>query len=852
MKLWISQLSALFSVLLLVASSASVAQDAPPDDAVRALIEQLANDDFKKREEAEEKLVDLGSAAIEALRAATKSTDSEVVFRAQRALKRITELSPAEQAELRAEGQAAFYAGDYEKMVRSYRRLAQAQNASVDDGRWLGHAYQMSSRWKEGAAAYSAVIDRMDRLLDRAPEKDGPGGNAWPSGNGNALQERAAIIMLTARIQRFLLNDSAAAEKTLKRVYRNHEVFKESLDDLAAKWQARLAAALKAEKELTALERDHSLSHSLRFPMMALRELAAVQQINGNHADALDTWRRLHLTASNYIGFNQSIESAPIDRLIQDLPPEAVASVPAVTFLDTEHPTAVFDLSDAATLAKSYEIGQSYWKFALSANQGQEFESLEFACDIEQLELNYGGQFDCWAIVGEQDNKRKGIGYLFWPAGKPIGRDRLAQKLAIEPGTGLVHFSAGTWKDKFKVHGVKVTATFRPRAKDAVAAAKPIPGFSFHTEFLPKGGTITLGGQPYGNEMTSHNVTPGQRVLEYSHPKLKEPRKFAIDLLPGANYSLFLNLDSPLTGELTNLRRFHSTYGPSANVVKLPNGRSLVAWCDGGLRFATSDDLVTWSKPTATADSELFNENYNCLCPTLYVDKSGRIWVAYFSNQLDIDQLSSGGYRLFLRHSKDGREWSAARPLKLAISGWPPGNVQLLTGPDSKTWMLYRMQCAVADTPAEITEFKDLDVPVTSEQRSHARNPQVTVDAAGRVHLVWDHFGMMLYYSRRDAEGHWGEPIEIAEKGQRSSNPQLLTRGDQLALIYDGNQSAFLRRGTSRAGVLKFGEPLKIAPHTAPLLSTTPLLTADGKVVFLCGQDTVWKQSGSLQALFGE
>ena len=851
MKLWRCQFSVL---LLLAATSASFAQDALQDDAVRVLIRQLGNDEFKKREEAEEKLVEMGAAAIEALRSAAKSTDSEVVFRAQRALKRITELSPAEQADLRTSGLAAFYAGDYEKMARCYRRLANAQNGSVDDGRWLGHAYQLGSQWKEGAAAYSAVIDRMDPLLDRGPERDGPEGNNWPSGNGNALQERAAIIMLTARIQRFLLKDSVAAEKTLKRIYRSSEVFKESPDDLAEKWRARIAVALKAEKELTErdVQKGVQLSLSLRFPMMALRELAAVQQINGNHTDALDTWRRIHRTTSAYIGFTPSIDSAAIDRLIQDLPAESVASVPAVTFLDDEHPTADFDLADAATLARSYDIGQNYWKFALSASQGQEFESLEFACDVEQLELRYGGQFDCWAMVGEQGNKRKGIGYMSWPSGKPVGRDKVTQKFAIEPGTGLVHFSAGTWKDKFKVHGVKVIATFRPRAKDVAAAAKPIPGFTFHTEFLPKGGAITLGGQPYGNETTSHNVTPGRRVLEYSHPKLKEPHQFTLDLLPGANYSLFLNLDSPLAGELTNLRGFHSTYGPSANVVKLRDGRSLVAWCDGGLRFSTSDDLVTWSKPTATSDSELFNENYNCLCPTLYVDKAGTIWVAYYSNQLDIDQLNTGGYRLFLRHSKDGHEWSAARPLKLALSGWPPGNVQLLDGPDDKTWMLCRMQYAMADSPAEIAEFKDLEVPVTSQQRSHARNPQATLDVAGRVHLVWDHFGQMLYYSRRDVEGHWCEPIEIAEKGQQASNPQLLIRNDQLALIYDANRSAFLRRGTLREGVLKFGQPLKIAPHTAPLLSTAPLVTTDGRVIFLCGQDTVWKQAGSLQALLNE
>ena len=97
MKCWAVQLSV---TLLLLASSASFAQDNPQDGAARVLIEQLGNDEFKKREEAEERLIEMGSAAIEALRAATKSADSEIVFRAQRALKRITELSPAEQEDL--------------------------------------------------------------------------------------------------------------------------------------------------------------------------------------------------------------------------------------------------------------------------------------------------------------------------------------------------------------------------------------------------------------------------------------------------------------------------------------------------------------------------------------------------------------------------------------------------------------------------------------------------------------------------------------------------------------------------------------------------------------------------------
>ena len=849
-----SALSPCSVLLLLLAYSASFGQDAVKEDPVPMLIEQLGSDEFAKRETAEERLVELGGAAVEALRAASKSTDKEIVFRSQRALKRITELSPEDQANLRNAGQAAFYAGDYDQMVRCYRRLFQVQNASIDDGRWLGHAYQLSSQWKEAAAAYSAVIDRMDPLLDRGPEKDFPGSTNWPTGNGNALQERAAIIMLTARIQRYYLKDPVAAEKTLRRVYRSHDILNEPLDALAEKRRAGIAAAIEAGKDVSSVEKDINFHNSLRFPLMALRELADVQQVNGNQMDALESWRRIHLTTSLCMGSTPSVDAPAIDRLIQELPAEAGPSIPGVTILDIEHPTAEFNLASAAILVKSYDIRQNNASFALSAEKGQEFESLEFTCDIEQFEPQYGGQFDCWALVGEEGKSRKGIGYIFWPTGKPVGRDNVTKKFPIEPGTGLVHFSAGTWKGKFKVHSVQVTATFRPRAKDLPAAAKPIPGFSFHTEFLPKGGTITINGQPYGNETTTHNVQPGPALLEYAHPQLKEPRKFSLDLKPGASYSLFVNLDSPLTGELTNLRGFHAQYGPCTNIVPMKDGRWLAAWAgSGGLKFASSGDLVTWSEPTGTSDSQLFNENYTCLSPTLHADKEGTLWVVYFSNQLDIDQLNTGGYRMFLRSSKDGREWSAPRPLKMPLDGWPPGNVQLLTGPNGKTWMFYRLQYAVADSPAGISDFQNLDVPVTEVQRSHARNPHATFDAAGRLHLVWDHFGQTMYYAQRNAEGRWSEPLDIAEKGpnQRASHPQLLLRDDKIALIYTVNQSAHLRRGELQDGSPRLGEPLKLAPHTAQLISALPLLTADDRVVFLTGANTVWKQTGSVKAILG-
>jgi hypothetical protein len=760
-----------------------------------------------------------------------------------------------EKKRLRTKGQAEFYAGDYEKMAETYSRLLLAEDAAVDDGRWLGHAFQLRSQWKEAASVYTAVIDRMDQLLDRIADEDATGtlDPGWPSGNKNELQERAAIILLTARIQRYCLNDPAAAEKTLRRIYRGNDVFIELLEDIARAWRGRIARALLEEKDAQFAGLDIQKSLSLRFPMMALRELAAVQQLNGNYADAFQTWQRIHWTTRQYIGHGESLAATALHGLIQNLPAETTASAAALTLFSESSPTADFDLADPVTLSRAYDLQNHYWAFALAAPRGQEFQSLDFICDIEQLELRYGGQFECWTLAGPSQS-RKSIGSMQWPNGKPPGREKLTAKYSIEPGAGLVHFRVGSWKDKFKVHGVKVTATLRPIAVEAGAAVQPVPGFIFHTDFLPEGGSITLNQKPYRSDSTTHNMPAGRYELQYAHPRLPEPRRYTLDFLPGGNYALFVNLDSPLTGGLTNLRGFEAPYGPTFNIVKMPDGRWLVAWCHGGLRFATSADGLTWSEPIETSDAALFNENYNTLAPTLFVDKQGTIWVAYFSNQLDIDQLNTGGYRLFLRSSKNGREWSAARPVKIPLGGWPPGNVQLLNGPNGKVWMLYRLKYAEGESPAALTEFKDLDVPVTEEERSHAMNPHATLDAAGQMHLVWDHFSLTLYYSRRNSEGAWSEPVEIPLKDENSrpSHPQLIVRGARLALIYDGNQSAFLRRGKFKDGEPIFGEPIKIASHTARVIGTTPLTTSEDRVTMLFGGNTVWTQSASVDALLND
>ncbi len=760
----------------------------------------------------------------------------------------------AERDALRVEGQTAFYAADYDKMADIYRRLCRAEDGPIDDARWLGHAYQLSGCWAEGAAAYSGVVDRMDAWLEKHPVREELNArplsdSPWPTANRNGLQERTATLLLTARIQRHYLNDSAAAEKTLERVYAHTPLLNEPLGEIAGTWRDRIAKSISTGQNVLTLDQNHQRAHYARFPLMALHELAHAQQLNGNLSAALKTWERIHWTTRCYLVHGESLQAPALQPLIQALPPTETAAFPAVTILDKAQPAAEFELNDPATLAGAFDVQNHNWAFALAAGKGLEFAALEFTCDIEQLELRYGGHFDCWTLAGTPP-VRKGIGGIGWPNDKPIGRDKISQKFSIPPGAGPVLFRAGEWKDKFKVHSVRVEATLRPIKNLGVLLKPPVPGFIFHTEFVPAGVSVTLDGQPYHNNSTSHNLTAGQYTVEYAHPRLTEPRRYKFDFHPGARYALFLNLDSPLQGKLTNLRGMTSYYVPSPNVIRLPDGRWFAAWCGDGVRFAASEDGVTWSDPIETGDTRLFNDNYNTLSPSLYVDKQGTIWVAYFSNQLDIDQLNTGGYRLFLCSSKDGREWSPPRPINMPVSGWPPGNVQLLDAPNDKVWLLYRMHFAEADTPAEFQKFQKWPIAVDDTQESHARNPHATIDVAGRVHLVWDHFAQGLYYACREPDGTWSEPAEIAqpEAQPRRSDPRLFLHEDRIALVYDANQTTYLQRGLLQNGVPTLGPPIKIAAHTARLIGASPP-TADGRVLFLTGGDTVWSHATTVEAL---
>ena len=815
----------------------ALAQDAPDNAEISKFIEQLGDDDFQIREKAEERLIDTGIDAIAALQEAAKVDDAEVSFRAKRAIKQIMSLVPGELKRLRDRAKSALRVGDYKEMVRIYRRLINAPNSSIDDQKWLGHACQLSGNWERAADTYLGLIDYTDRQLDTNPGHS-------PEDRNNLVLQRVALILLVSRIQRHFLNDAEAAERTLRRVRHYIEVFDEPLGDIKAKWINRIQEAVDSDRFVDSALRDVRLSVSLHVPMMALRELAAVQELNGNVTDALKTWNRIHLITRCYVGHADSIDIPSVDRLVEQLPDDSDFELPAVTVLGPEDLTAEFDLHEPESLAKANAIYQNYWTFGLAPPPGHEFKSLEFDCDIEQLKQRYGGQFSSWAYIGEH---RLGLSHLTWPHDKALGRDIITTRIDIKPGTGLVQFKTGTWKDKFVVHHIKVTAEVRKKNKDAAEVEGPIPGFYFHTECLPIGGALTLNGVKHPNDSTSHNVKPGRHTLSYKHPDHEESQSITLDLESGARYGMFINLESPLRPQLSDLRGFKSQYGPSNNVVQMADGKWLIAWGDDALHFATSPDLINWTKSWTMDEAGLFGEYFKCMLPSLYVDKEGTIWMAYFSNRLAVDQLNTGGFQLFLTKSKDGKDWSSPRPIVHPTGGWPPTNVHMFTGPDNKVWMLYRLMYAKVDRLDQELKFKDLPITVTKTQRSHARNAHATVDENGQIHLVWDHFKQALHYAKRDEKGEWGEAVPINTTGQANgvSHPQLFINDDRLALVYV-HQGAVLRRGSFKDGLPVFGQPIKVTHHVSKLISAHRRKAEHDSITLLCGSDTVWLQEASI------
>ena len=782
------------------------------------------------------------------------------------------ELGAVDPNELRARAREAFARGDYEAMAKAYqpvvagamqrldgalgerdRRRALRMDECLDDSLGLGHAHQLAGNWGAAVAAYQTALRAIEAVLKAGPATEG-GQLVRGAVRNNHERDYARLVRLIGCIQREELKDPQAAATTLAKATDFCPLLKSSADELADHYLKRLRD-FTANKQMA---RDFAFESATRYPRQALRELAITREQLGQVQAAIETWSKVNLTRAFVRGAGViRAETGPLHALVQKFPTgQAAPRIPGLLTLTPGARTLTLNMDDPHTWALSCgwwgSRDSDYWQFALVPPRGQEFAALEFACDIEQIDPRYGGHFKCWARTTGEEAGTVNIGSISWRR-EPAGRAVLTQKFDVPPGAGVVFILVGVAPGKFKVHRVATKATFRPWEDLALRpkGIQPKADVWMQSECLPPGGTLTRNGQEIQPGTATTGMRPGHYAFIYKAPAHPETYRCEVDFAPGGRYGLFINLDSPFRWKLTNLRGFGQHPPSRASLVRMANGRWLVAYGSRHLKLllSTSADGVTWDKPRPLPHGKLFDN----IEPTLHLDRKGTVWLAYFSNRLTWPPATTGGFQLWLTRSRDGREWSRPRPVLVTlprirtafwrefgtIAGKPCGAAQLVEGPKGRHWLFWRNYVACADTPENIRQFQPIAFEGGAKPRIRTAHP--VIDPAGRLHMVLNTWREGLCYSTSADGQQWSSPRALAVGKARAhlTGAQLILDGTRAALIYETLGGAWLCRGTVEPAP-KFGPPIKITNHVIPPCGSRACVTPDGRVTLLVGKNSAW------------
>jgi hypothetical protein len=619
------------TILALCMLHAAGALAAAGDDGAQAaevakLIKELGHDRQATRDAVEKRLTQIGWRAVPALEKELRHRDPEVSQRAQRIHGRLTNATPAQQDAIRQKAEAAFGGGRYEDAAELYGLLAYQQRDIVSNRLWLGHAYQLAGRWADAADAYQLALDRTE-FLCKHPEVrlthprgvwDGRTGVA--EGNGampvsvlqtyirrerhtqSLLGQADQLRLLIGLIQREEVGDLNAAAETLAQPTGYVDILKQTMPELRAEYEDYLRLRMAGEK----VEREHSLHLGLIYPLWCLDELARTQERMGQKAAALATWDRARLIRLLYGSGHYTCDIAAMGRLLQGLGGDVpLPNKGPLLVMSPEQESYSLDFADPKTLARAhttpYMGGMAGWRFVCSAPPGLELAALEVSCDIEQRDLHYGGQFRCW--LKPEGLWHIELGGISWPNGKEAGRDVVTKRFDIPAGAGVVHIQSNSGRSRFRVHGLTIRPTFRPRAADGVV---PTGGAKIQNRVLPEGGMLTYDGKKLRNGTACTGFPVGDYTFSYDIPGRTDGKQVAATLKPGRRYGLFINLDSPFASTLTNLHHLSAHPPAHSSLVRLPDGRWLAAYAilqgqghhvQPKIMLSTSRDLVTWDTP---------------------------------------------------------------------------------------------------------------------------------------------------------------------------------------------------------------------------------------------------------------
>jgi len=824
------------------------------------LVARAAADNPAASEEALDALADMGATGMARLRQIEGDTTGYT--EAQRRLatiayNRLTETPPPRVRDAhRDAGKTAFAAADYDLMARKYARLAVIAEADVDDCLWNGHARQLAGKWRSAAAAYRLALERINDMIDNPPKQPNPGvpGNGpngqppappvWSSDDLNALHaKRAAMALMLGRLLRHECNDPSAAAAVFASATTGLADIDRSIDELLKEC---------VERYSDDPGRRRPYDGNFYYVMQCLLEVPRCKQAAGKPREALIAWNRACAVSMLRGQARRDEPVLAMARLLADLKPDKPAPTsPWLITLEPKAPTTTLKPDEPATRALAYSRGNPdtpSWKFALCPPPGMEFATVTFACDIDQHQVHYGGHFSCEALVGDVGDKLVEIGAVRWTKKKP-GREVVTRTFKIPPATRMLAVTTGSWKGYFTVHEVKATATFRPVGKPD---PKTAPNTWIQQELLPPGGKCTRNGENFYSTSVASNMAAGRYTYTYAVKGNPKTYRAELDLKPGRRYGLFVNLDSPFSRSLTNLTDLSngSSVPGDATLAKLPDGRWLVTYCAQGnkIMFATSTDLVTWTKPWPLPANSFFSN----VSPAVMVDKDGTITLVYFSNRLNLQSASSGGYRLWMMHSKDARRWSRPRHVDSPVTsegGWPIGSIQLLRTPNGQCHIFWRHYWASAKNPADIKTLQPINITLPPGSH-HIWNPHLAADPDGTMHMVYDNFGRDIFYTRSATGAQWSDPICLIDKtaNRSTSHPFIIRQAGRTVLLYNAS-GTYLRTG-SPTDPTKLTPPLKLTTHVAPLNGARPHLTPKGTLILLAGSNTIWTMQAPLSDIF--
>jgi hypothetical protein len=377
-------------------------------------------------------------------------------------------------------------------------------------------------------------------------------------------------------------------------------------------------------------------------------------------------------------------------------------------------------------------------------------------------------------------------------------------------------------------------------------------------ECYPENGRIAWGDTTLANRTAQSGVRPGRDTLRFSAPDRAERIEVPFEIKPGRRYGLFVNLDSPFRWRQLDLElaREHGAQEACMGIQQLAGGGCYLAvWCGAASAYgevskiltATSKDLVEWSKPAPLP----FNSVFGNVAPGTFRDADGTVWLAYFSNRLNVQSTySTAGYSLWITSTRDGKVWTPPRKIEIqSIDGSPLDPPCLLAGPDGSRWIFCRNFAGSAGTLDRITRLERMELPIVNGNRLNMWNFQVFHDGR-RFHMVCDDFGNGIYHLTSTRGTDWAEPHLLVAKAGRTEThyPRLLRAEGAWLLVYAGADAWFIEAVDLAGTPLPAGQGMKISSYLVPLTGATPLV-ADGKVFFIAGENTAWLLEGDLKDL---